>query len=498
MGTVPFSPFDDEWCEPPASALRSDPDLAQAVEQGLRHQLSPFPAEIEARMGDGVLQITLQGAARLDRADTVQRVQVAIADLALPAIETVQVQGYSDEAAAPQWQQVWFEAAGAVKPEIAAHLLLRDRASQGDLVAMATLVQQAVAHKQVQVQAAWEDEQLWFCFSADPLPAAQTCAILACRELTQWSWQNVSVDQIILAGGRYGAPPNWQRPLAIQSAPGLPSIAQVAAGRATEKAARRTVRSTSAGGALPIQSFDREAWRAIAASGVLAGIVLLSPQVSFFLSILITAVHELGHTALAWMFGYPAIPAFDFLHGGGITFYTQQRWPVLVFILYSGLAYLLYRYRHNALTSRYLLGTLAVYSLCLLSPGEDILITAMGHGFEFIFAGIFLYRGLSGFACRHNIERPLYGMLGLFTLAYNLKFAHALWFDAGFRGQYLQGKGGVLDHDLVRLARDYLQWPFNSIVSIFWVLCLLTPALVFLLYRYRYHLLYHLKRCLMP
>lgn len=32
-----------------------------------------------------------------------------------------------------------------------------------------------------------------------------------------------------------------------------------------------------------------------------------------------TAVHEVGHAFTGWIFGYIAIPAFDYINGGGVT-----------------------------------------------------------------------------------------------------------------------------------------------------------------------------------
>ncbi|NCJ07439.1 hypothetical protein GS597_13160 [Synechococcales cyanobacterium C] len=494
MGKVPFSPFDDDVSHELSWAPAQDQpmDLGQA----LTHQLSPFPVEIQAHIQAGSLHINLLASSALERQETVEHIQQVLSDLTLPDIHTVQLRCQISQDASTQWQQVWFWPGKAPLPEAQSRLALRDQASQGHLVAMATLVQQTLVHKQVQVQAAQADDRLWLFLSADHPLEPQPCAILVCRELIQWSWQSLELKQVILASPSPQLAWGWLRELSVTPVSGLTSIAQMAVGKHQGGSCRRPIQGVTPDQELPIQTLDRETWQVIAASLFLAVLIMLSSQVSFFVSVLITAIHELGHTAFAWLFGYPAIPAFDFLHGGGITFYTQQRWPVLVFILYFGLGYLLYRYRHNALMSRYVLGTLVLYSLCLLTQGQDILIAAMGHGFELLFAGIFLYRSLSGFACRHAIERPLYGMLGLFTVLYNLKFTQSLLFNPMFRAQYQEGKGGLLDHDLIRLARDYLHLPFNGVVGCFWLSSLLTPVGVFLLYRYRYWVLSHLQHCL--
>ena len=45
--------------------------------------------------------------------------------------------------------------------------------------------------------------------------------------------------------------------------------------------------------------------------------MLLVPPLKFLFHPRCTIVHELGHTAVAWLFGFTAIPAFDFQYGGG-------------------------------------------------------------------------------------------------------------------------------------------------------------------------------------
>jgi len=37
--------------------------------------------------------------------------------------------------------------------------------------------------------------------------------------------------------------------------------------------------------------------------------------------------HELGHCVTFWVFGYPAVPAFDFQYGGGMTYPVMGRRP---------------------------------------------------------------------------------------------------------------------------------------------------------------------------
>lgn len=50
----------------------------------------------------------------------------------------------------------------------------------------------------------------------------------------------------------------------------------------------------------------------------------------FVLSPLVTFLHEFGHAVAAWLLGCPAIPAFDFVYGGGITHHGEFRLPLAI------------------------------------------------------------------------------------------------------------------------------------------------------------------------
>lgn len=236
---------------------------------------------------------------------------------------------------------------------------------------------------------------------------------------------------------------------------------------------------------VPITPIDQTGWNTIAVGFVLAVLLLRLAPLAFLLSPLITVVHELGHAALAWCFGYFALPAFDFIHGGGITLQSNTRVAAIVLAIYAGFAFLFYRYRHNPLTSKVLAGTLITYCICAYTVIHHLLMIAMGHGFELLFAGIFLYRAASGAGCRHSIERILYSLLGCFVILYNVRFSYRLLTDLGTRTIYEAGKGGILDHDFVRLAHDYFNTELSVIVVIFLMACFATPIITFFIVRYR-------------
>jgi hypothetical protein len=323
--------------------------------------------------------------------------------------------------------------------------------------------------------------------------------MLICRELEHWPLPNtllISLEHTPASDvSPNHLPPDWHKTLSTgeitQFAQGNyrggRSASPVSQGNQYQRVSSEDLLPTVE--MLPsqfyVQGFDREVAKALVAGLGLAVLVSLSGQVSFYLSYFVILVHELGHSALSWLFGFPAIPAFDFLHGGGVSVSSTDRYFAIVWLLYGGLGWLLYRYRRNTLTMQVLVTTGIIYTIFAFSPIQDLLRVAMGHGFELIFAGMFCYRGLSGFACRYSIERPLYLMLGLFTSIYDLRFCWNLLFDPVSLDIYLQGKGGLIDNDLVRVARDHLNVPLTVVVWAFLLMVAAAPLISAGLYRYR-------------
>jgi hypothetical protein len=140
---------------------------------------------------------------------------------------------------------------------------------------------------------------------------------------------------------------------------------------------------------------DRDAWISLTTGGVLALIALVIPLVGFVVDVLITVIHELGHVATAWILGSPALPSFDLFYGGGVS-HTFARQPILIFLVYAAFAGVAFRSRDERRTLVTIVIAAVLYSAVVFSPLRDLLITAMGHGMELLFAAVFLYRALSG------------------------------------------------------------------------------------------------------
>lgn len=194
----------------------------------------------------------------------------------------------------------------------------------------------------------------------------------------------------------------------------------------------------------------------ILGSGLAAAIVVyLIPILRFMFSALVTLFHELGHAVAAWLMGYPALPAFDFVYGGGFTHYGGFKLS-LALIIAAGFLYLGWIFRRNW-RSLAVIGTLFMLWLIFVSAEwrRELLMAGAGHAFEFILAGILFYQALSGTGWRMpEIERPLGAFLAFFVQIHSMHFAVKLRNDPDFLAWYRQGKGGMLMNDLEQVALD--------------------------------------------
>jgi hypothetical protein len=217
-------------------------------------------------------------------------------------------------------------------------------------------------------------------------------------------------------------------------------------------------------------------WLAAGIGFVLAAVVLQMPFLSFIFSYLGVLVHEMGHALVGWLYGYPSIPAFDFVYGGGVTSHSN-RMPLLAVAVLVGLGALTWLFRRNPASLWLCASATLLCAVTAWSSAHRAVITGMGHGFELVIAGVFLHRALSGRACHHDAERIAYGFVGWFLTLDNVRFAYRLITDPAHRRMYEQAKGGGHWMDFSVLAEQYLHAPLAVVAFVFLLLCFLPPAL---------------------
>ncbi len=224
--------------------------------------------------------------------------------------------------------------------------------------------------------------------------------------------------------------------------------------------------------------------RALLVGGSLALVCVALPFPRFVFGHLTILVHEFGHFATNWIFGYPSIPAFDFLHGGGVTIH-QSRHPGVMAVIYVGFGLGVFHLRSHRKAMAALAGIAAAYSLAAFTPVHELLQLAMGHGTELIIAGIFLHRAISGESIQIRAERPAYAFAAIFILLYDVHFASGLLFSQERRVEYEMAKGGGSWMDFSQIAESYLGTDVRMVAGIFLLCCALPPLACFILHRRR-------------
>ena len=232
-------------------------------------------------------------------------------------------------------------------------------------------------------------------------------------------------------------------------------------------------------------------WKLLAAGLIAALIAHAIPFIQFILTPLVTLFHEFGHAAAAWLLGCPAIPAFDFVYGGGITQHQSFQLPLAILLL-AGWGWLGWTFRRNP-RSLAVIGLVAGAWLLAVSSEwrRELVIASMGHLGEVILAGTLLYMALAGVGWRiREIERPLGAFAAFFVQMQTLRFAWRLRHDAVYLAEYREGKGGALMSDLEVVALDLKIWTGLSMEIpevAGWLIffALLVPAAAILLYLFR-------------
>jgi hypothetical protein len=231
------------------------------------------------------------------------------------------------------------------------------------------------------------------------------------------------------------------------------------------------------------RTLDLGGWIMLLVGPTVALLAFLLFWPRWIFSVFSTLVHEMGHAIFGWTFGYPSLPAFDLVWGGGVTVHIDRS-PILLVIIYLLLAGLIFLYRRNTAAVVTIAVIAAVHLFCTLTKYHVLIMIAMGHGTELLIGGLFIYRSLSGRAIIHYAERPLYAIIGFFMVFSNLAMSYRLltsWYE---RGAYAGAKGAHMEMDFVRIARDLLNWKLSSVALLFFILAVVTPIAAYLAFRY--------------
>lgn len=175
------------------------------------------------------------------------------------------------------------------------------------------------------------------------------------------------------------------------------------------------------------------------------------------LEYMLTFFHEIGHSLTMWLLGYPALPQFDFEHGGGLSRAWERSWIVLGTLWMGAMAYAAYLYQHLYYRGLLMLAVgVALHVLCVFTRLGDILISFMGQGTEVLIGSFCMLRAFWNTTekSRGAIERWLNMVFGIYAILSNTILAAGLMFSDISRRAYAMQKGGHLLGDLDRIAQS--------------------------------------------
>ncbi|MGK2856513.1 MAG: hypothetical protein ACSLFQ_04825 [Thermoanaerobaculia bacterium] len=188
---------------------------------------------------------------------------------------------------------------------------------------------------------------------------------------------------------------------------------------------------------------------------VAAVVVYVLPFLRFVFSALVTLFHEFGHAVASWLLGHPAIPAFDFVYGGGFTHMQNFKLPIAIAIA-AGWGWLAWTVRGNRRTLAIVVALAALWLFAVSSEWRrGLVVSSMGHFGEVLLAATFFYMALANVGFKlPEIERPIAAFAAFFVVIHTIHFAWRLRTDANYLAWYREGKGGALMNDLESVALD--------------------------------------------
>lgn len=170
-----------------------------------------------------------------------------------------------------------------------------------------------------------------------------------------------------------------------------------------------------------------------------------------------TMFHEVGHVIFNWLYGYPSLPAFDFVHGGGFAPSWDRSWIVQIGV-WGGLGYLLYIFyqeRHMVLFFA-LGGFVAVGVLTsLFETLREAIVLFMGIGSSAVVGSLFMARGYHNVLLTRPAERWLNPFIGMHMVYGQIMIGWKLMYDPYFTQFYTAQKGGHRFGDLHRIQDSF-------------------------------------------
>ena len=178
-----------------------------------------------------------------------------------------------------------------------------------------------------------------------------------------------------------------------------------------------------------------------------------------------TIAHELGHTAVAWLTGSPALPR---LAPGQYADTISGPWNLFLAIALvsaaGGLPWRAWQRGFSAKVRGAALALTCIYGLLVFTGARESAVLLAGQLGEAFLGVFFLRRALAGGFSGSVAERAAHAVCGWALLAGNVLLVGGVLFDRSARSIYMAGSPSGCANDMVRLADEW-GWSLGAVAG---------------------------------
>lgn len=209
------------------------------------------------------------------------------------------------------------------------------------------------------------------------------------------------------------------------------------------------------------ESSRRAPWGYLALGLATAPIFAWTPVLQSMGWFLASLVHEMGHAALAWTCGMPAIPAIS--PAGHAAAVHGEQSTVLALLVLAGALCAAWKLLEGSVRVVAIAFVAIVQPTLAFTGVRELAFLLAGHAGELAFATLCLWKALDGGFTSSRLERALYGTLGWFLVGRNVLLCAGLVTSPSARAHYASNGSFGLTNDYIRAAEDLLGWRLESL-----------------------------------
>lgn len=205
----------------------------------------------------------------------------------------------------------------------------------------------------------------------------------------------------------------------------------------------------------------------------LAGILRIPATCLDYIAVLL---HELGHVALRWSFGYPTLPALDFRHGGGVIYpFDRNIWLLFGFYAVAAAAFCWGMARRVWWFAAVVSVLAGLHLILAFNYRHEVLCNFMGLGAEVFAAMYCIIRSARGEKMGGWIEQYFNMLLGVYVMGRNIMLTLAVYANPASDAD-MQGKAAHVTRDIEQIAglADIRTQAVALSALVFTVLCAVT------------------------